>query len=602
MARDVSISFEGEMSGLKDSLDGMKSQITSWGNSIKGIGAAAFAFVGAKEALSLGVEFASEALEAAAVQGKLEAVVKATGNAAGFTADEMADMALEMRKITGVDDDIIKGSQGIIATFKEIRDDEFKRTTQAAVDMATILGGDASSAAMQLGKALNDPEKGLSMLTKSGVGFTEEQKKMVKAMADAGDIAGAQGIILSELEGQFGGAAKAAADAKGPWAEFGMILGDVREAIGIGLLAAIEPLLPMMEEGAELVGGWAESFASLGPMITDVAAGAMDYLIGRFEILSELGGAVLTGIGDMWGMVFGESATGAVESVWSYVKDAFMAMIDYGLMFEAAVTVGFQNIPTVASYAWTSIQLGAVTLFEDLKHFFTETAPAVIGWFADNWQDVFRDIYNYTATVFENMWGNVVEFFTGVWDWLSGNETSFEFTALTDGFESSLKELPNIVERELTGLEKQLQGKLGADGAALAGAFQTKLDEYRKAVGFGDVADPESAAAAVASSGAATAGATAGQRTARAERSGGSKSKEKEFEAGFEDLGSLFKRIASSSASGKTPEVKAAEQTAEAAKEGTVETRKVADYSKKSFDELRKIKTLLERPQVPAWG
>lgn len=598
MAKDVSISFAGELSELKNSLDGMKSYVKGWGDTIKGIGAAAFAFVGAKEAISLGVSFAQEANEAAAVQAKLEAVVKATGNAAGFSADQMADMALELRKVTQIDDDVIKGAQTIIATFKEIRDDEFKRTTAAAVDMAAILGGDASSAAMQLGKALNEPEKGLAMLAKSGVSFTEEQKKLVKTMVEAGDVAGAQGIILGELEGQFGGAAAAAADATGPWAEFAFIMGDVREAIGKGLLAVIEPLLPMLEEGAELVSSWADSFAELGPVITETAAVAIEFLVGWFEVLSGVASSALAGISELWVMVFGESATGPVDSLFGFVKDVFTGMLEIAVGYFSALQTSWGNLPTVASIAWDSIKLGAISLFEDLKHFFTSTAPEIIIWFADNWQEIFTDLYTFTATVFENMFENIVTFFSDVWGWLAGEEASFEFKALTDGFESSLKELPNIAERNLTDTEKALQGRIGEQGAMLAGAFKKNYDANMKALGLGaDVEGPEAPGAAIAASATAEGG-----RTPRGAGGGdGKDKKEKEFASGFEDLGGLFKRIQSSAASGQSPEAKAASKTADASEKTAEETKKTAEKAGETVKELKEIKQALRQPARAVW-
>ena len=46
--------------------------------------------------------------------------------------------------------------------------------------MAAVFGQDLSQATIQLGKALNDPIKGLSALTRVGIQFTEQQKKEIK--------------------------------------------------------------------------------------------------------------------------------------------------------------------------------------------------------------------------------------------------------------------------------------------------------------------------------------------------------------------------------------------------------------------------------------
>jgi hypothetical protein len=74
------------------------------------------------------------------------------------------------------------------------------------------------------------------------VTFTDEQKNMIKALQESGDMAGAQTIILNELNKEFGGSADAAAKADGGMAQFKAQLGDVGKQIGGALLPAIGQL------------------------------------------------------------------------------------------------------------------------------------------------------------------------------------------------------------------------------------------------------------------------------------------------------------------------------------------------------------------------
>ena len=90
---------------------------------------------------------------------------------------------------------------------------------------------------MRLGKALNDPIKGISALTRVGVTFTDSQKEQIKTLVESGDTMEAQRIILKELTSEFGGAAEAAAD---PWSRLTVVLGNVKEEIGTALLPAFE--------------------------------------------------------------------------------------------------------------------------------------------------------------------------------------------------------------------------------------------------------------------------------------------------------------------------------------------------------------------------
>src|SRR5690606_2788367 len=119
----------------------------------------------------------------------------------------------------GVDQNAIKATQAKLLTFKNIAGtaDEvggaFDRATAAAVDLEAAGIGSAEQSAVQLGKALNDPVKGISALNRVGLTFTENEKAKIKAMQESGDMAGAQSIILAALEAQVGGTAEATANA-----------------------------------------------------------------------------------------------------------------------------------------------------------------------------------------------------------------------------------------------------------------------------------------------------------------------------------------------------------------------------------------------------
>lgn len=145
----------------------------------------------------------------------LENVIKTTKGAAGVTADEMESLAGSIASYSGQTDDSIVKAEGLLATFTNIRNgvgknnDIFSQATALTADMAQKFGGDASGAAVQLGKALNDPVKGVTALSKIGVTFTAEQKKTIASLVKTGDVAGAQKVILAELNKEVGGSARA---------------------------------------------------------------------------------------------------------------------------------------------------------------------------------------------------------------------------------------------------------------------------------------------------------------------------------------------------------------------------------------------------------
>lgn len=159
-----------------------------------------------------------ETKDASAGQAQLTAGIKSTGNAANVSVDQLEKLATTIQGYSGQTDDSIVASEQLLLTFTNIKNevgagnDVFNQAVTATADLAAKMGGDASTNAIRLGKALNDPVKGLTALTKVGVSFSEEQKKQVQAFVDSGNIMGAQKIILGELTKEFGGAAKAAGE------------------------------------------------------------------------------------------------------------------------------------------------------------------------------------------------------------------------------------------------------------------------------------------------------------------------------------------------------------------------------------------------------
>ena len=171
---------------------------------------------------------------------QVEAGIKSTGGAAGFTSKQLQKMASELQGKTLFGDEVIlKDATSQLLTFTNIAGEQFARTQVAALNLATRLDGDLKSASIQLGKALNDPIANLSALSRSGIQFSVEQKKVIKELAETNRLAEAQTIILDELEKQYGGAAEAAAQAgAGGLKQLQNQFGDLMEEIG-GMLLPI---------------------------------------------------------------------------------------------------------------------------------------------------------------------------------------------------------------------------------------------------------------------------------------------------------------------------------------------------------------------------
>ncbi len=161
-----------------------------------------------------------ETREAEQAQAQIRQAIVSTGGAAGVTAEEMYDMARGLQAVTTFGDDTILGMQSLLLTFTSLRRSELPEITERVLDVATALaaggggGGqiDLRSAAVQVGKALQDPIRGITALRRSSIDFTEAQQAQIKVLVESNRLYEAQRIILDSLAEQVGGRSRAAAN------------------------------------------------------------------------------------------------------------------------------------------------------------------------------------------------------------------------------------------------------------------------------------------------------------------------------------------------------------------------------------------------------
>lgn len=182
---------------------GLRKALVPAGAALLGLGLAAKAGFG-------------EFVDAQKVTAQTEAVLKSTGGVANVTANDIGTLSESLMRKSGIDDEAIASGANMLLTFTKVRNevgkgnDVFNQATTAALDMSVAMGTDMKSSSMLVGKALNDPIKGMTALSRAGIQFTEGQKKAIKAMVASGNTMGAQKMILKELKTQFGGSAEAA--------------------------------------------------------------------------------------------------------------------------------------------------------------------------------------------------------------------------------------------------------------------------------------------------------------------------------------------------------------------------------------------------------
>ncbi|TGE26894.1 hypothetical protein [Hymenobacter metallicola] len=246
--------LQDRIGAVKQELNGMKKGLgdaTESGGFLKQTMASAlgvFTGIGLAEVAQTVGGFLKDSREefqaSARITADLQATLESTKMVAGLTADEITRIGEARAKVTLFDDDETNRASSLLLTFTNIKKGVFEEAVPAIQDLAQKMAGDGPAdlkgASIQVGKALNDPVKGITALTRVGVTFTEQQKEQITAMVKAGDTAGAQKLILAELNKEFGGSAEAARKAAGGMATLSMRWGEFKEQVGEKVSAALD--------------------------------------------------------------------------------------------------------------------------------------------------------------------------------------------------------------------------------------------------------------------------------------------------------------------------------------------------------------------------
>jgi hypothetical protein len=190
----------------------------------------------------------------------------------GATTDRVSAYAEQLEKTVAVDADVIKATQTKLATFSELTKTvnkaggAFDRATVAALDMAAAGFGTAEGNAVQLGKALQDPIKGIAALAKSGVTFTEQEKEKIRTLVESNKMLEAQDMILDAIEKQVGGTAAASASS---FDKMKFALAGVSDTFGDMLLPVIDAIAPKLAA----VSAWAQENPGLMKLVVGAFVG-----------------------------------------------------------------------------------------------------------------------------------------------------------------------------------------------------------------------------------------------------------------------------------------------------------------------------------------
>ena len=426
---------EKKFGSLGDIGQGALSKIGQLADSAKGslgklgtIGGAALAGIGGialdvgKDALGGVANFFTTAVQGSMDYQKAlaqtEAVIKSTGGAAGITVKEMEDTARALSAVSGQSlftDDQLLGAQNVLATFTEIKGANFGAATGAIADISQALGQDLQSSAIQVGKALNDPVAGISALSRVGVSFTDDQKAMIESMVEAGDVAGAQEIILAELGREFGGSAAAAAGTfSGQMTVMSEKLEDAKGAIG-------DALLPML---TEMIGIFDQHVM---PIITDVTArigeffqsindngGVMGNLEGIRDVIMEFvdGNPIIQRLIDLWNVLSDSVKSLFADSVELASDDSVQSWMSHLLGILEQVALIIIDVVIVA----INLLSGAFSLLVDGIIIFADAMKPIFDYVYPKLEEFLGAISKLLRGDFTGAWNDIKRLVSGIWD------------------------------------------------------------------------------------------------------------------------------------------------------------------------------------------
>ena len=365
--RDLSNKLQGLEGAAKkgqQSLDGASNSINRTGRSaasatanVQRFGIAFRSVLGPLVAVTGALNFFSRSL---GTLGERQADVAALKNGLkGLTTDGNAALesliasADKLGKQTLFNDEDFRKAFKLLTSFRTIGVSSYERVGTVAADMAQILGQDVSSVMLQVAKALEAPEVGLTALQRSGTRFTDQQKEQVKAMVAAGKTAEAQRFILTELERQYGGAAKAAGSAGFAGAmdslgesfrDFQETIGRVIEPLATGFVKALTASIEWMNAGYQAVLKLMKAFSPLGELldslgvnwenfgkaadlagkVVSIVANDVAYIINQMaQVVADVLGGLFSGIGQFFSGIVDSSAKGmkgVVQNVVSGIR------------------------------------------------------------------------------------------------------------------------------------------------------------------------------------------------------------------------------------------------------------------------------------------
>jgi phage-related protein len=352
----------------------------------------------------------------------------------------------------------------------------FDRATQAAHDLASAGFGDASSNAVQLGKALQDPSKGMAALAKSGITFTDAEKKKIKAMQKSGDLLGAQKIIMAAVETQVKGTAAASATSSDKMATS---WGNIKEALGTGLL----PIVDSVAQKFQGMATWVQDNSTIVLILVGAIAAlaAVVLVVNAAMKVYQTMQVIVTAAQWAWNAAMAANPIGLIilaivalvaifallwtksegfrnffKGIWDGIKGAVTAVVTW---FKTAVPAAWQWVKDKTSAAFNAVKAVVMAVWEGIKSAVSTAVNAV--------KTVITTVFNAVKSVVLGVWNGIKNAIKAAWDWIKGIFRSSPVQSAIDAFQR--------LKDKIAGFMQTIKDKIGAAWDWVKG----KLDAIR---------------------------------------------------------------------------------------------------------------------------
>jgi tape measure domain-containing protein len=277
--------------------------------------------------------------------------------------------------------------------------------------------------------------------------------------------------------------------------------------IGSTLTGAVKSYAPivvgwMKSAWSVITSTWTNIVAFVAPIITSLVnivaktwqsnvsttaallSGLWSIVKGVFTFVRDIVVSVATGLVTAWNWAMNALGLESLTTA-STVGGAFQGLVEWAHWLQRGIATAFavmgytlQNWRLALDIAVTQATLGIVTFANQVTYFFGEVIPAIVRWLAQNWQKILVDMAMLTGTIFKNIATNIVSIVSNIPGLISGSVSFSDlWTPLTDGFEATLSELPQIIDRQAGPMEAALAQNL----AGLKSEYATGLSDMLKA-------------------------------------------------------------------------------------------------------------------------